>query len=529
MHHRGDPASPPGRCDSEQAWAWLKRLPSVTNSACRNTKRQARESRIEIDLGVTGNCFTPHDIDQPVAVPWYAKGNPAPAIGKGRGNRHGVIGQIGELDCGPRQSLTLEKDMHRQPARSVQRVGIAVGNDFELEPDRAGSQALVSRRRRSDLDKGLGAAAVTLAPFLVLQPAPFPNRANQGQPFLRGIIVEAGRRERGVSEVALHAEHMQSTGRKSRDEIGAASAPQRGSQVGAAASEEAPELDDPVIVLPAFAKLAVTNQKVRFDRVRRRQLEPRRLHPEVMRGGRAREQGEDQARGNDTQIHTTSQSIVGRATLVRQRTAVQALGARAASKPGSGSRLALLVAAALVPLPAQAHDGTGVAGGVLAGAYHPLAGLDHLLAMIAVGLWGAFLGRPLLYVLPMLFPGLMVVGAAMGMWEVPLPPVEIGISLSVVMLGGLILLAVRAPIALACLVVGVFALFHGYAHGAELPLAMDPIGYSAGFVLSTGALHLLGIALGTLRTRPGGELALRGAGGAIMAIGGWFLLTAVSA
>lgn len=189
----------------------------------------------------------------------------------------------------------------------------------------------------------------------------------------------------------------------------------------------------------------------------------------------------------------------------------------------------LLLLGGLASVPAHAHDGTGLAGGLLAGLSHPVSGLDHLLAMIAVGLWGAFLGRPLLYVLPMLFPGLMVVGAAMGMWAVPIPPVELGIALSVVTLGGMILLAVRAPVAIACLIVGLFALFHGYAHGAELPSAMDPIGYSAGFVISTGALHLIGIALGTLRARPSGELFLRGMGGAIMAIGGWFLLAAVRA
>lgn len=225
----------------------------------------------------------------------------------------------------------------------------------------------------------------------------------------------------------------------------------------------------------------------------------------------------------------TSHSNDGPPTLIRRGGSVQAFGATATRMPRRLFPWAILIATALVPLPAQAHDGTGLAGGLLAGLSHPLSGLDHLLAMVAVGLWGAFLGRPLLYVLPMLFPGMMVVGAAMGMWGVPLPPVELGIALSVITLGGLILLAVRAPIAVACLVVGMFALFHGYAHGAELPSAMDPIGYSAGFVFSTGALHVLGIGLGTLRARAVGELALRGVGGVIMAIGGWFLFAAVSA
>ncbi len=195
------------------------------------------------------------------------------------------------------------------------------------------------------------------------------------------------------------------------------------------------------------------------------------------------------------------------------------------------ARIALggLAAAALVAVPAQAHDGTGLAGGFVAGLLHPISGLDHLLAMVSVGLWGAFLGRPLIYVLPMVFPGMMVVGAAIGMTGIGFPPVELGIAVSVVTLGAMILFAVRAPIVVACVIVGIFALFHGYAHGAELPSAADPVGYSAGFVLSTGLLHLLGIALGLLRSIPAGTIALRAAGGAIALTGAWFVVAAVNA
>lgn len=139
--------------------------------------------------------------------------------------------------------------------------------------------------------------------------------------------------------------------------------------------------------------------------------------------------------------------------------------------------LGTLGLAALVAVRAQAHDGTGLAGGFAAGLWHPISGLDHLLAMVSVGLWGAFLGRPLIYVLPMVFPGMMVVGAAIGMNGIELPQTEVGIAASVITLGVMILFAVRAPIAVACAVVGLFALFHGYAHGAELPSAADPIGY----------------------------------------------------
>lgn len=190
--------------------------------------------------------------------------------------------------------------------------------------------------------------------------------------------------------------------------------------------------------------------------------------------------------------------------------------------------LGALALASLIASPAYAHEGTGLAGGFLAGVMHPLSGPDHMLAMVSVGLWGAFLGRPLIYVLPMLFPAMMVVGGALGISGVTLPPVEMGIAVSVLILGLMILFAVRAPIALACGIVAIFALFHGFAHGAELPSAADPVGYSAGFVLCTGMLHLAGIALGTLRATAAGTTALRIGGGAIALTGAWFLVGAVT-
>lgn len=179
--------------------------------------------------------------------------------------------------------------------------------------------------------------------------------------------------------------------------------------------------------------------------------------------------------------------------------------------------------------PAFAHTGTGLTGGFLAGFEHPLSGPDHLLAMVAVGIWGAFLGRPLLVALPVVFPMMMAVGGILGIENVPFPPVELGIALSVLLLGMAILGAVRAPVWAACLVVGLFALFHGYAHGQELPSAADPIGYSAGFVLATGLLHVLGIAIGLLRELPRGTLIARGIGGLIAGAGLFFLSGAVGA
>ena len=148
--------------------------------------------------------------------------------------------------------------------------------------------------------------------------------------------------------------------------------------------------------------------------------------------------------------------------------------------------------------------------------------------MISVGLWGHFLQRPLIYLLPMVFPIMMAVGAAIGMVGVALPPVELGIALSVVVLGALIFGAVRARIWIACSVVGIFALFHGYAHGIELPSAADPIGYSLGFVFSTGSLHVIGIAIGSLATLPRGETFLRALGGLVFLIGLYFLQAALA-
>jgi urease accessory protein len=177
---------------------------------------------------------------------------------------------------------------------------------------------------------------------------------------------------------------------------------------------------------------------------------------------------------------------------------------------------------------ALAHAGTGLAGGFLSGFAHPFGGWDHLLAMVCVGLWGACLGRPLIHALPIVFPIVMVVGAALGMFGVPLPPVEIGIALSVLVLGACIALSYKAPNWAAMLIVATFAIFHGYAHGMELPSAADPIGYSAGFVLATGLLHVTGIGIGLLNARPGGVVVTRGVGGIVSVIGVWFLYKVIS-
>lgn len=181
----------------------------------------------------------------------------------------------------------------------------------------------------------------------------------------------------------------------------------------------------------------------------------------------------------------------------------------------------------LISNTAAAHMGTGLPGGFESGFKHPFSGSDHLLAMVSVGLWGAFLGRPLIYVLPVVFPAMMVVGAVMGMLLVPVPPVEVGIAFSVLVLGGCIALSVEAPVWAAVPVVAVFALFHGYAHGKELPSAADPIGYSVGFVSATGLLHISGIGLGLINNLPRGVLVTRGVGVLIAVAGLWFTFKAI--
>ena len=188
-------------------------------------------------------------------------------------------------------------------------------------------------------------------------------------------------------------------------------------------------------------------------------------------------------------------------------------------------RAVVVLTAILLMGQAQAHAGTGLRGGFALGFVHPFDGFDHLLAMICVGLWGAFLGRPLVYVLPVAFPIMMVVGALFGMFgiELPVPPVEQGIATSVIVLGGCIALAWRAPLWVACAIVAVFALFHGYAHGVMLPAAADPVGYSLGFVFATGLLHVAGIALGLLNHWPKGVITTRAIGASVGVAGLWLL------
>lgn len=185
---------------------------------------------------------------------------------------------------------------------------------------------------------------------------------------------------------------------------------------------------------------------------------------------------------------------------------------------------ALLLA---VTAPALAHTAEGVAGGFVSGFLHPLAGWDHVIAMVAVGLWGAFLGRPALWLLPVVFPMVMALGGALGVLGVPLPGVEVGIALSAIVLGAMVALAARPPLTVAAVIVGCFAIFHGHAHGTELPTSASPVAYSLGFVIATGCLHAAGIGFSLVTRWPQGRWLVRASGAAIAALGAHFLWQAL--
>jgi urease accessory protein len=173
--------------------------------------------------------------------------------------------------------------------------------------------------------------------------------------------------------------------------------------------------------------------------------------------------------------------------------------------------------------PVCAHVGQGEAYGLLTGFVHPLSGADHMLAMVAVGLWGAQLGAPAIWVLPVAFPMVMATGGMLALMGVPLPGIEYGIAASAIMLGVAVMFEIRPPLALAAILVGVFAIFHGHAHGTELPPGQSALLYSMGFVVATGCLHALGIGIGTVHRWTWGQKLLRAAG-AVVALGGVFFM-----
>jgi urease accessory protein len=193
-------------------------------------------------------------------------------------------------------------------------------------------------------------------------------------------------------------------------------------------------------------------------------------------------------------------------------------------KPMRLKRLWLPAALALAPTAAFAHTGTGAIGGFTSGFLHPILGLDHLLAMFAVGIWGTQIGGRSVWSLPVAFPMIMAIGGFLGASGVPFPFVERVIALSMIVLGAVIAMAFKPPEWVAIGIIAVFAIFHGHAHGAELPRSADPASYGIGFVLATGLIHLAGIVFGLfIGSRAPGRVA-RASGIAIALAGLWFLL-----
>lgn len=190
--------------------------------------------------------------------------------------------------------------------------------------------------------------------------------------------------------------------------------------------------------------------------------------------------------------------------------------------------LAFTLTASLWPALAWAHVEKGRAEGLIAGLHHPISGLDHVLAMVSVGLWGAQLGAPAVWLLPVTFPMVMAFGGMLGLMGVPLPGIEAAVALSGVALGTAVLAEWRPPLWAAAVLVGFFAVFHGHAHGSELPPGASGLLYSIGFVVATGTLHVVGIGIGTIHRWAWGRVALRVAGGGIALAGGYFLWRALA-
>jgi urease accessory protein len=182
----------------------------------------------------------------------------------------------------------------------------------------------------------------------------------------------------------------------------------------------------------------------------------------------------------------------------------------------------------LLSMVARAPIESGEAGGFGSGVMHPVSGLDHVLAMLAVGLWGAQLGAPAVWVLPVTFPMVMAFGGMMGLIGVPVPGVEYGIAISAVVLGVMVMLEAKPKLVVAGIIVGFFAIFHGHAHGTELPPGENGLLYSIGFVMSTGTLHAIGIAIGLIHRWPKGQLVLRAAGVVVLLGGCYFLWGAIA-
>lgn len=185
---------------------------------------------------------------------------------------------------------------------------------------------------------------------------------------------------------------------------------------------------------------------------------------------------------------------------------------------------ALVFGSLLIAASAQAHTGAGSTSGFLHGVEHPLGGLDHLLAMVAIGLWAAQLGGRAMWALPATFVSVMVIGGILGMAGISVPLVEYGILASVLGLGVFIAAALKLPLPITLAIAAVFALFHGHAHGAEMPAMASGWAYAAGFVIATLSLHACGLAAGMAFKTFSNPLATRLAGAGVAACALWLII-----
>jgi len=185
---------------------------------------------------------------------------------------------------------------------------------------------------------------------------------------------------------------------------------------------------------------------------------------------------------------------------------------------------AAIAIAVFATSPAFAHVIRDPGAGFVGGFEHPLTGADHFLAMFAVGVWSAQMGGPAIWRLPVIFPLIMTVGGIAGMSGLAIPHVEAGIAVSILVLGTVIAFAWRPQEWIPPLLVGIFAIFHGYAHGVELPSAADPTAFAAGFVIATGLIHICGIAVGLLASKPARGRIARAIGILILGGGVYYLV-----
>jgi urease accessory protein len=191
---------------------------------------------------------------------------------------------------------------------------------------------------------------------------------------------------------------------------------------------------------------------------------------------------------------------------------------------GSFRVIVLLLTTLMVPSLTHAHSGAGETSRLLQGIGHPLSGLDHICAMVAVGLWAAQMGGRSIWAIPLTFINVMALGGILAMMGINLPLVETGIVISLLTLGVLIAASLRLPLVASVIIVGLFATFHGLAHGAEMPETASALAYAAGFIIATAFLHGCGVGLGVAIQRLASPKIVRYAGTAIVLCGAYLLL-----